>query len=141
MPPYQEDRRHLTQAPGDGETVRALACTAEGDAVEKRYWLERKRSAMAMAHGAATAKARLIHYDLAGRYSIKASQCAPPAAHGSGRASGGDRAVLHLAQPKPRPLAALFLQGKAKPRRTRLPAVPAAADFGYHRAAAERWSR
>lgn len=50
--------------------------------MESRYWIGRKRSAMGMARMAATAEARLIHYDLAGRYSIKAAQCAPIAAAG-----------------------------------------------------------
>ena len=47
--------------------------------MEKAYWLGRKRSAVAMAEGAADARTRLIHYDLAGRYSIKAATCLPPA--------------------------------------------------------------
>ena len=41
--------------------------------MEKKYWLGRKRASMAMARGAASAEARLIHYELAGRYSIKAA--------------------------------------------------------------------
>jgi hypothetical protein len=64
--------------------------------MEKKYWLGRKRAAMAMARGAATAETRLIHYELAGRYSIKAA-CTPafmvpekePAAE-------GERAALRL---------------------------------------------
>ena len=45
--------------------------------MKKRYWIGRKRAAMAMARAATSAEARLIHYDMAGRYSIKAAQCAP----------------------------------------------------------------
>lgn len=45
--------------------------------MEKTYWLGRKRAAMAMARGADGSAARLIHYEMAGRYSIKAAQSAP----------------------------------------------------------------
>lgn len=41
--------------------------------MEKTYWLGRKRAPLKMAQGAVTAEARLIHYDLAGRYSVKAN--------------------------------------------------------------------
>jgi hypothetical protein len=41
--------------------------------MEKTYWLGRKRSAMLMARSASSAEVRLIHYDLAGRYSIMAA--------------------------------------------------------------------
>ena len=44
----------------------------------KTYWLERKRAAMAMAREAKTGETRLIHYEMAGRYSIKAATSAPP---------------------------------------------------------------
>ncbi len=40
--------------------------------MEKAYWLSRKRASLKLASGAASAEARLIHYDLAGRYSVKA---------------------------------------------------------------------
>jgi len=42
--------------------------------MEQKHWLGRKRASMANARAAASAEARLIHYDLAGRYSIKAAQ-------------------------------------------------------------------
>jgi hypothetical protein len=45
--------------------------------MEKTYWIGRKRAAGTMARAAVSAEARLIHYELAGRYSIKAAQCAP----------------------------------------------------------------
>jgi hypothetical protein len=51
--------------------------------MEKTYWLRRKRAAMAMARAAATSESRLIHYDLAGRYSLRAARaalCPAPAA-------------------------------------------------------------
>jgi hypothetical protein len=41
--------------------------------MEKTYWIGRKRAAMAMARGATSSEARLIHYDLAGRYSVMAA--------------------------------------------------------------------
>ena len=40
--------------------------------MEKAYWLERKRASLKMAQEAASSTARLVHYDLAGRYSVKA---------------------------------------------------------------------
>jgi hypothetical protein len=52
--------------------------------MDKSYWLGRKRSSVANAACAGSAEARLIHLDLAGRYSIKAAvagaQTASPAA-------------------------------------------------------------
>jgi hypothetical protein len=36
------------------------------------YWIGRKRAAMGMARDASSAEARLIHYQLAGLYSVKA---------------------------------------------------------------------
>jgi hypothetical protein len=60
--------------------------------MEKRYWIGRKHAAMGMARAAASAEARLVHYDLAGRYSIKAAQCLT-----AGRpAAAGESALLHL---------------------------------------------
>jgi len=41
--------------------------------MEKAYWLSRKRASLELARTAASAEARLVHYDLAGRYSLKAS--------------------------------------------------------------------
>jgi hemoglobin len=43
--------------------------------MEQRYWLQRKRSPLASARSSASSEARLIHYDLAGRYSVRASSC------------------------------------------------------------------
>jgi hypothetical protein len=42
--------------------------------MEQKYWLGRKRAAGAMARKATSAEARLIHFELAGRYSIRAAQ-------------------------------------------------------------------
>jgi len=40
--------------------------------MEKAYWLGRKRASLKAAQNAVSAEARLIHYDLAGRYSLNA---------------------------------------------------------------------
>ena len=40
--------------------------------MEKAYWLCRKSASLRSAQNAASAEARLVHYDLAGRYSLKA---------------------------------------------------------------------
>ena len=45
--------------------------------MEQTYWLGRKRTSAANARRAASAEARLIHLDLAGRYSIKAAAAGP----------------------------------------------------------------
>jgi hypothetical protein len=42
----------------------------------RKYWLDRERSALTMARNASTAEARLLHFQLAGRYSLKASASA-----------------------------------------------------------------
>jgi hypothetical protein len=48
--------------------------------MERTYWLGRKRASIANARRATSAQSRLIHLDLAGRYSIKAAFAAPAAA-------------------------------------------------------------
>ena len=58
----------------------------------QRYWIGRKRAAMAMARGAASAEARLLHFELAGRCSIRAAQLSTAGT----REAGGEGAVLHL---------------------------------------------
>ena len=40
--------------------------------MERAYWLSRKRASLKLAQNAANSEARLVHYDLAGRYSLKA---------------------------------------------------------------------
>ena len=40
--------------------------------MDEAYWLSRKRASFEMAKNAAGPEARLIHYELAGRYSLKA---------------------------------------------------------------------
>ena len=41
--------------------------------MEKTYWLSRKRASLKLAQNAGSSEARLVHYDLAGRYSVKAN--------------------------------------------------------------------
>ena len=41
--------------------------------MEKAYWLGRKRAALKAAQVAVGPEARLAHYELAGRYSVKAA--------------------------------------------------------------------
>ncbi len=42
--------------------------------VELGYWLRRHREELALANGTTCAKAKTIHFDLAARYSVKASE-------------------------------------------------------------------
>jgi len=72
--------------------------------MEKKYWIGRKRAAMAMARAASNAEARLIHYDLAGRYSVRAAASHPFMIPRKGPATTGERAALKLPLPGlPRP--------------------------------------
>jgi hypothetical protein len=41
--------------------------------MEQTYWLGRKRASLAMARASTDSEARLVHLDLAGRYSILAA--------------------------------------------------------------------
>jgi hypothetical protein len=61
--------------------------------MEQRYWLGRKRASLANSRGASSAVSRLIHLDLAGRYSIKAALACP--------APAGRDAGVALALPPP----------------------------------------
>jgi hypothetical protein len=40
--------------------------------MEKAYWLGRKRASLKLAQDATSSRARLVHYDMAGRYGVKA---------------------------------------------------------------------
>ena len=66
--------------------------------MDKTYWIGRKRAAMAMARSAASSRARLIHYELAGRYSIKAAYCLPFLMVPKAPATEGERLALRLAE-------------------------------------------
>jgi len=70
--------------------------------MERKYWIRRMHAAMGMARGAATAESRLIHYDLAGRYSIKAASVLPFLVTRKEPATAGERAALRLPDPTDR---------------------------------------
>ncbi len=55
--------------------------------MEKAYWLGRKRASLKSANDAINSKARLIHVDLAGRYSVKAILAETSVDDGSVRAT------------------------------------------------------
>lgn len=55
----------------------ALACNRKADLMDQAYWLRRKRASVVKANKATSARARLAHFELAGRYSIKAADAAP----------------------------------------------------------------
>ena len=67
--------------------------------IENHYWIGRKRAAMAMARRASSSESRLIHYDLAGRYSIRAAQSLPFIPAPKGPATEGEREALRLTTP------------------------------------------
>ena len=69
--------------------------------MEKTYWLGRKRAAMAMARSAACSRTRLIHYELAGRYSLRAAY-SPFMLPAKGPATQGEREALRLPPPSSR---------------------------------------
>ena len=54
-------------------TERHFSALARGRLnMERTYWLGRKRASLRLARDATCSEARLVHYDLAGRYSLKA---------------------------------------------------------------------
>ena len=67
--------------------------------MDKRYWIGRKRAAMAMARAATSAEARLIHYDMAGRYSVNAAASVPFLMPHDGPATPGERLALDRSLP------------------------------------------
>lgn len=77
--------------------------------MENGYWTGRKRRAMELAREAATSEARLIHYDLAGRYSIKADQFPAPIGQVGAR---DKRPALHMDRAEPRPPGPSPVDGK-----------------------------
>lgn len=81
--------------------------------MKKQYWIGRKRAAMAMARAATSAEARLIHYDMAGRYSIKAAHSEPFMLPRKGPATPGERTALQLPLPATRRPGSFF---RAPPR-------------------------
>lgn len=66
---------HLRFHPERRVTERHPSCPRSQEMiVEKAYWLGRKRASLKLAQNATDSEARLIHYDLAGRYSVKAAE-------------------------------------------------------------------
>ena len=61
--------------------------------MEQSYWIGRKRAAAANARSADSSQARLIHLDLAGRYSVMAARSAAARSPG-GEGQEGVRAAL-----------------------------------------------
>lgn len=80
--------------------------------MEKTYWLGRKRAAMAMARAATCSEARLVHYDLAGRHSVRAAS-APFMLPKKGPSTDGEREALR----PPRPASSGALAVVRKPPR------------------------
>ena len=77
--------------------------------MEDRYWLGRKRAAMAMARNASTAESRLIHYELAGRYSIQDDKRLPiVSAAAAAAATRPPVETMRPVAPPPQPLAPLL---------------------------------
>jgi hypothetical protein len=52
--------------------------------MDKIYWLRRQHAAVAAARLARTSESRLMHYERAGRYSIRAAHAPAPAAASCG---------------------------------------------------------
>lgn len=68
--------------------------------MDKTYWLGRKRAAMAMARAATCSEARLIHYDQAGRHSVRAA-FAPFMLPKKGPVTEGEREALRMPRSSP----------------------------------------
>ena len=70
--------------------------------MENGYWHGRKRASLTAARNAVSAEARLIHYDLAGRYSLNAVSAESQAIHVVGPALPIFHANAHKSSPKKR---------------------------------------
>jgi len=85
--------------------------------MDKAYWIGRKRASLRMARAATSAEARLIHYDLAGRYSVRAADAVPFMLPVAGPASEGEQTALQIHLP---PIATRAIVERPRPeRRTR----------------------
>jgi hypothetical protein len=62
--------------------------------MEKAYWLKRELASLKLARSAGGSEAGMIHYDLAGRYSVKAAE--------AGVASGLHQAIRQVIPAEPR---------------------------------------
>ena len=132
---YRAPRPYLSRAPphigtitrlfdaGAPVTERPIALSlAHAEAtrmIEHQYWIGRKRAAMAAARRATSSESRLIHYDLAGRCSIKAAQSLPFIPAPTGPATEGEREALRLPTPLPDPPASTGRNERGPPERRR----------------------
>ena len=88
--------------------------------MERSYWIRRMRAAMDMARRAATAKTRLIHFDMAGRYSLKAAASPRPFMLARREpATTGEREALRLPGPMDRESGSSFWNEPHGPARRR----------------------
>ena len=67
--------------------------------MDRKYWICRMHAAHKLARQATTAESRLIHYDMAGRYSIKAANALPFLVRRKAPATVGEQAALRLPDP------------------------------------------
>jgi len=67
------DERQGLLIRGEKSKIEHALLTKGRHHMEYSYWLGRKRTSLANARAATGAVARLIHYELAGRYSVKAA--------------------------------------------------------------------
>ena len=84
--------------------------------MERRYWIGRMRAAMKMARHAATAESRLIHFDMAGHYSVKAASLRPFLLPKTGPATSGEREALRLPAPQDRESGSSFWRHRSRRR-------------------------
>ena len=68
--------------------------------MDRKYWIGRMHAAVRLARKAATAESRLIHYEMAGRYSIKAANSLPFLVRHKAPATVGEQAALRLPDPR-----------------------------------------
>lgn len=69
--------------------------------MERKYWLGRERSALSMTEKSTNAEAKLIHFELAGRYSLKALSMEPFILPCEASAAEGERAALTVSPAAP----------------------------------------
>jgi hypothetical protein len=87
--------------------------------MDKTYWIDRQRDALVMARGAATSEARLAHYELAGRYGIRAAHSRPFMLPNKAPATEGERVLLRLRPSAPLRPARTFNDARGKPKAPR----------------------
>jgi hypothetical protein len=97
--------------------------------MDKNYWIGRKRASMRMARAATSAEARLIHYDLAGRYSVRAADAVPFMLPHKGPASEGEQAALQM-KLLPLPRRAIVERPRPEPRARSGPRIGGRKDGG-----------